>query len=189
MCIGETVYVVGGGNSAGQAAMHLSDYAREVVLLVRGDRLADTLSDYLLKKIVATCNVRVVTCCELAAVDGGQSLETITVRNRRTQVQERLAARHVFVCIGGQPNTEWVRDTPIVRDCAGYLMTGTDLLQPDGRFLHWPLQRPPFHLETSVPGSFAVGDVRHGSIKRVASAVGEGAMAVAFVHQFLSQQH
>ncbi|MET0520013.1 MAG: FAD-dependent oxidoreductase [Burkholderiaceae bacterium] len=186
MCVGETVYVVGGGNSAGQAAMHLSDYAREVVLLVRGDRLADTLSDYLVKKIAAKRNVRVVTCCELVALDGDQSLQTMTVRNRRTRVEEQLPVRHLFVCIGGLPNTDWVCGTSIVRDSAGYLVTGSDLLQADGRFQRWPLQRPPFHLETSVPGSFAVGDVRHGSIKRVASAVGEGAMAVAFVHKFLS---
>jgi thioredoxin reductase (NADPH) len=186
MCSGETVYVVGGGNSAGQAAMHFTEYAREVVILVRGDQLADTLSDYLVKKIEASAVIRVVTRCEVTAVDGHPFLQEITVRDRRTGLEQTLATRHVFVCIGGLPNTEWARDTEIIRDCAGYLVTGADLLVAGKAPAVWPLERPPFYLETSVPGSFAVGDVRHSSIKRVASAVGEGAMAVAFVHRHLT---
>lgn len=186
MCAGETVYVVGGGNSAGQAAMHLSRFAHEVVLLVRGERLSDTLSDYLLRKIEGASKVRVVTRCEVVALAGDHCLEQITVRDRASGHQQALPARHVFVCIGGLPNTEWARDTAIVRDAAGYLVTGPDLMQAPGRYGNWNLERAPFHLETSVPGSFAVGDVRHGSVKRVASAVGEGAMAVAFVHRHLS---
>jgi len=189
MCGGETVYVVGGGNSAGQAAMYLAAFAEHVVMLVRGDRLADTLSDYLVRKIDVSANIRVVTHCELAGLHGDRSLEGITVRDRKTGEQTRLPTGHVFVCIGGQPNSDWARDTSIVRDAAGYLVTGQDLLVPgiaETRYRDWPLKRPPFPLETSVPGSFAVGDVRHGSIKRVASAVGEGAMAVAFVHQHLA---
>jgi len=187
MCSGETIYVVGGGNSAGQAAMHFAEYAREVVVLVRGERLADTLSDYLVKKIAASPNVRVVTNCAVTAVRGERSLEEITVHDRRTGTEQRLPTRHLFVCIGGLPNTDWARDTPIARDSAGYLLTGPDVLLPATQGGPWPLQRPPSYLETSVPGSFAIGDVRHGSIKRVATAVGEGAMAVAFIHQYLRQ--
>jgi thioredoxin reductase (NADPH) len=186
ICCDETVYVVGGGNSAGQAAMHLSQYAREVVMLVRGAILADTLSDYLVKKIETSSVIRVMTHCEVTAVHGDVALNEITVRDRRTGQEEVLRARRMFVCIGGSPHTEWARDTTIVRDEAGYLVTGPDL-SSDGRWPSmWPLQRSPFYLETSIPGSFAAGDVRHGSVKRVASAVGEGAMAVAFVHQHLA---
>ena len=186
MCGGETVYVVGGGNSAGQAAMHLSAYAGQVVMLVRGNRLADTLSDYLVRKILASPTVRVVTNCEVVGVDGDHSLAQITVRDRTSGKTSTLATQHMFVCIGGLPHTEWARDTAIVRDEAGYIVTGSDLLGYAGTHTPWPLSRPPFHLETNVPGSFAAGDVRHDSIKRVASAVGEGAMAVAFVHKYLS---
>jgi thioredoxin reductase (NADPH) len=186
MCRGETVYIVGGGNSAGQAAVHLSGFAHEVVMLVRGERVTDSLSDYLVRKIAATRNIRVVTNCEVTALEGDRHLERISVCDRLKRTGQWLPARHLFVCIGGLPNTDWARDTTLVRDAAGYLVTGADLLQADGRFERWPLPRPPFHLETSVPGCFAVGDVRHGSIKRVASAAGEGAMAVAFVHQHLA---
>ncbi|VVD98324.1 NAD(P)/FAD-dependent oxidoreductase [Pandoraea fibrosis] len=186
MCTGETVYVVGGGNSAGQAAMHLAAYAREVVMLVRGARLADTLSDYLIQKIQGTSNVRVVTSCEVSALHGDRFLEAITVRERESGAQQVLATHHLFVCIGGLPNTDWARDTVIARDGSGYLVTGPDLTPAMLTAAGWPLARAPFPLETSVPGSFAVGDVRHGSMKRVASAVGEGAMAVAFIHQHLA---
>ncbi|RYF48629.1 MAG: NAD(P)/FAD-dependent oxidoreductase, partial [Comamonadaceae bacterium] len=185
MCDGETVYVVGGGNSAGQAAMNLSRFAREVVMLVRGERLADSLSDYLVRKIEGSSTIRVVTGCEVCGLTGGSFLEGIRVRDRASGHEQALATRHVFVCIGGLPNTEWARDTAIVRDPSGYLVTGPDLMVSQGQYRNWSLERPPFHLETSVPGCFAVGDVRHGSVKRVASAVGEGAMAVSFVHQHL----
>lgn len=186
MCGGETVYVVGGGNSAGQAAMHLSQFAKEVVMLVRGEQLAESLSDYLVKKIEASDVIRVVAHCEVTAVSGNASLEEITVRDRHSGDLTQLPTSRMFVCIGGQPNSEWARDTAIVRDTSGYLVTGPDLLVKGNLPDVWPLERPPFHLETSVPGSFAAGDVRHGSVKRVASGVGEGAMAVAFVHQHLA---
>jgi thioredoxin reductase (NADPH) len=186
LCGGQTVYVVGGGNSAGQAAMHLSLYAEQVVMLVRGERLADSLSDYLVKKIEASPVIRVVTQCEVSAVNGGQALEEITLRDRRSGVERLLPAQRLFVCIGGLPNTEWARETGIVRDEAGYLVTGPDLVAKGRRAEAWPLERAPYFLETSVPGSFAAGDVRHGSVKRVASGVGEGAMAMAFVHQHLA---
>ncbi len=186
MCSGETVYVVGGGNSAGQAAMHLSAYAREVVMLVRGPRLADTLSDYMVQKLQSQPNIRVVTNCEVSALHGDRFLEAITVRDRADGTESALATHHLFVCIGGLPNTEWARDTAIARDGSGYVVTGADLSPAALAAAGWPLPRAPYPLETSVPGSFAVGDVRHSSMKRVASAVGEGAMAVAFIHQHLA---
>jgi thioredoxin reductase (NADPH) len=186
MCRGETVYVVGGGNSAGQAAMHLSAFAAKVVMVVRGDSLADTLSHYLVEKIEASATIEVVTHGEISALEGDDRLREITIRDRKTGGEQVLPATKLFVCIGGSPHTEWARDTAILRDKAGYLVTGPDLLVEGRAPEIWPLRRPPFYLETSVPGSFAAGDVRHGSIKRVASAVGEGAMAVAFVHQHLA---
>lgn len=187
MCGGETVYVVGGGNSAGQAAMHLSQYAERVVMLIRGEGLAETLSQYLVAKIEVQANIQVVTGCEVVGIDGDTTLREITARNRRDGSTNRLPTRRLFVCIGGVPHTEWAKDTAIVRDRNGYLITGTDLYENGRPPKTWPLSREPFFLETSVPGSFAAGDVRHNSVKRVASAVGEGAMAVTFVHRVLAQ--
>jgi len=186
MCGGQTVYVVGGGNSAGQAAMHLAGYAERVVMLIRGEGLAETLSQYLVVKIEAQPNIEVVTGCEVTGVDGDGALREITVRSRRHGGETKLPTSRLFVCIGGVPHTEWAKDTAIVRDRAGYMVTGTDLYENGRPPEVWPLDREPFYLETSVPGSFAAGDVRHKSVKRVASAVGEGAMAVTFVHQFLA---
>ncbi|WP_285422965.1 NAD(P)/FAD-dependent oxidoreductase [Pseudomonas sp. efr-133-TYG-103a] len=187
MCAGERVFVIGGGNSAGQAAVHFSQYARDVIMLVRRSDLGEQLSDYLVKKIRATHNIQVKTNSEVVTLEGGSRVESITVRNNLTAETNDVETHHVFACIGGHPNTSWALHTHILRDPHGYLVTGNDLLR-DGKLPDtWPLSRLPFHLETSVPGSFAVGDVRHGSIKRVATAVGEGAMAVAFVHQHLAQ--
>lgn len=186
LCRGETVYVVGGGNSAGQAAMHFSAFADEVVMLVRGQDLAATLSTYLVEKIERQTNIRVETDTKVQEVIGEDCLEAIVVE-RGDGSRTTLHASRLFICIGGQPNTEWAKDTAILRDTAGYLVTGSDLLNPSNALPEcWQLDRMPYYLETSVPGSFAAGDVRQNSIKRVASAVGEGAMAVAFVHQFLS---
>ena len=186
MCGGQTVYVVGGGNSAGQAAMHLAEYAERVVMLIRGEGLADTLSQYLVVKIEAKKNIEVLTGCEVTGVEGDDSLREITITNRRDGTTTKLPTSRLFVCIGGVPHTEWAKDTAIVRDRSGYLVTGTDLYANGRPPEAWTLDREPFYLETSVPGSFAAGDVRHKSVKRVASAVGEGAMAVTFVHQFLA---
>jgi len=184
-CMGETVFVVGGGNSAGQAAMHLARFAARVVMLVRGHSLSATLSHYLERKIEGTANIEVWLRHELVRVDGEDSLGEVTVR-AHDGGERAWPAQRVFVCIGGKPNTEWARDTPIVRDDLGYLVTGRDLMPHGQPPSGWSLARFPFELETSVPGSFAVGDVRHGSVKRVATAVGEGAMAVAFVHRHLA---
>ena len=186
LCEGQDVVVVGGGNSAGQAVMNLAARARQVTMLVRGPALSDTLSSYLADRVLRQPNVTVLLDSRVAALHGGDSLEAIEVESSATGVRGPLATSHLFVCIGGEPDTSWAAGTAIVRDSGDYLVTGPDLAgehaAPD-----WPLQRAPFHLETSVPGSFAAGDVRRGSVKRVASAVGEGAMAVTFAHRHLQE--
>lgn len=186
LCQGETVYVVGGGNSAGQAAMHFSAFAEEVVMLVRRTDLAATLSTYLVEKIRHQANIRVQTETQVREVLGEDCLEAIVVEQIDGSIATQKASR-LFICIGGAPNTQWASGTAILRDASGYLVTGSDLLGPEGALPScWEEDRMPYYLETSVAGSFAAGDVRRSSIKRVASAVGEGAMAVAFVHQFLA---
>jgi thioredoxin reductase (NADPH) len=188
MCANEDVFVVGGGNSAGQAAMHLSEYAHRVTLLVRGERPAASMSDYLLRRLRSTPNVEIRTHKSVVALEGEDLLEAITIRDAGDGSEERVETGRLFVLIGGRPHTEWARDTDIIRDEAGYLVTGPGLLEHGRPPAVWPLERQPYFLETSVPGSFAAGDVRHGSVKRVASAVGEGAMAVQFVHRHLEEQ-
>ena len=187
LCHDEHVVVIGGGNSAGQAVMHLASHARQVTMLVRGASLGETLSDYLVNRIVREPNVNVRYGSEVTDLAGDGFLDRVAITDRGSGSVESLDTRRVFVCIGGVPNTEWAKDTPIVRDRGGYLVTGADLMDGGKLSAAWPLERPPFYLETSVPGSFAAGDVRRNSIKRVASAVGEGAMAVAFVHRYLEE--
>lgn len=187
MVAGNDIYIVGGANSAGQAAMHLAAHGCRVTMLVRGNRLADTMSDYLTDRIAEAPNIEVRLGTHIAELAGDRCLEAITVQDKEKGIEEQIEASHVFVCIGGKPNTEWAAKTRIVRDSAGYLVTGPDLLKEEFASDVWPLKRPPYHLETSVPGSFAAGDVRHGSVKRFATAVGEGAMAVTFIHRYLSE--
>jgi thioredoxin reductase (NADPH) len=187
MCLGEHVYIVGGGNSAGQAAAHLSQFASQVTILLRGASLAASLSQYLVEKINLTPNIRVLPDARVTALHGTRSLDSITIWDSASGQYEIVKTNHLFVCIGGLPNTEWAKDTSIIRDEQGYLVTGSDLRRNSNWTGTWPLEREPYMLETSVPGSFAVGDVRHGSVKRVASAVGEGAMAIQFVHRHLQQ--
>ncbi|MFK4446538.1 thioredoxin reductase (NADPH) [Caballeronia udeis] len=182
---GEDVYVVGGGNSAGQAAMHFSQSANRVYLLVRDPSLKNTLSQYLVDRITSAPNIEMCPCTEVTALAGSDVLQEITLTDVRTGRQRTVMTSWLFVCIGGEPQTEWAQEVGIVRDEGGYLVTGPDL-QEYRSDLKWPLERVPLHLETCVPGVFAAGDVRHGSIKRVASAVGEGAMAVALVHRYLN---
>jgi thioredoxin reductase (NADPH) len=181
----EDVFVVGGGNSAGQAAMHFTRVARIVTIIVRGASLKSTLSQYLLDRIDSSPNIRVLTNSEVTAIEGDEVLQQITIANLQTGAQQTFATRWLFVCIGGVPHTSWAAEVGIVCDEAGYVVTGPDLLK-NGTLAGWPLNRNPYYLETTVPGIFAVGDVRHGSIKRCASAVGEGAIAVAFVHRYLA---
>ena len=187
LCGGEQVFIVGGGNSAGQAAMYLSRYAEKVTMLIRGDTLAATLSQYLVERITHQSNIEVLFQAQVTGLAGDTSLHQIEVTNCRDRSSQKIDTRRLFVCIGGAPNTEWAKDTNIIRDRAGYLVTGSDLFQEGRPPECWTLDRDPFFLETSVPGSFAAGDVRHGSVKRVASAVGEGAMAVTFVHKYLEE--
>ncbi len=187
MCQDEHVFVVGGGNSAGQAAMYFSRYARKVTMLVRGNNLAATLSHYLINRITNTSNIEVLFQSQVTQLDGDTSLRQIEVTNYNDGGVQQIDTGRLFVCIGGAPNTEWAKDTSIIRDLSGYLITGSDLLKDGHPPQCWTLDRDPFFLETSVPGSFAAGDVRHGSVKRVASAVGEGAMAVTFAHKYLAE--
>jgi thioredoxin reductase (NADPH) len=178
---GEEVYVVGGANSAGQAALHLARFAARVTLLVRGESLAAGMSDYLITHLQATPNVQVRLHTRVVDGRGEDRLETLTLEDVRTGQREEVAAAAVFVLIGAEPHTEWLRDV-IQRDNRGYILTGRDVPQQA-----WSLVRPPLPFETSIPGVFAVGDARHGSVKRVAGAVGEGSVAVGSVHQYLAE--
>ncbi len=187
LCQGwEDVVIVGGGNSAGQAAMHFSRVARTVYILVRGPSLKETISQYLLDRIRSSSNIKVLTNSAVAELEGDEVLSAVVIVSRLTGERQRFVTRWLFVCIGGDPHTAWAEEVGIVRDPAGYLVTGPDLLLGDHRYDRWPLERAPYYLETNIPGVFAAGDVRHGSIKRCASAVGEGAMAVSFVHRYLA---
>jgi thioredoxin reductase (NADPH) len=183
----ETVIVVGGGNSAGQAVMNFAQFARRVVVVVRGASLASTLSSYLLDRIQAASHVEVMTQTEVTQLSGESRLESVTLRHLQSGELTVLETRGLFICIGGVPQTDWAAEVGIVRDPAGYLLTGPDLLLGRLSPATWALERAPYYLETSTPGVFAAGDVRHGSVKRFASAVGEGAMAVTFAHRYLAE--
>ena len=186
---GDPLFVVGGGNSAGQAAMHLSRYASQVTLVVRGDSLADSMSRYLRDALDATENVQVRYGCEIdgAAPDSDGWLDAVVLREVATGRTETLPAGGLFVMIGADPNTAWL-PPEVERDRWGYLLTGLDLLREGRLSERWPLKRPPMALETSVPRLFAVGDVRAGSTKRVASAVGEGSVVVEQLHRILESE-
>jgi len=185
-CKGEIVYVVGGANSAGQAAMNFARYAERVVILVRGESLAATMSQYLIDQIKLTPNIQLWTHATVAEVHGGTHLEEVSILCSDTNKVERVPASSMFIFIGALPRTDWLGDL-IERDDRGFILTGPDLLWDGAHPTGWTLERDPFLLETNVPGIFAVGDVRHGSVKRVASGVGEGSVAVQFIHQYLSK--
>jgi thioredoxin reductase (NADPH) len=178
---GEDVFVVGAGNSAGQAAVHLASFARSVTILTIDERLGDFMSDYLVQKVRATPNIAVELHTEVVDGRGRQRLEGLTLRDRHTAATRTVAASALFVLIGAEPRTEWLEGA-VERDERGYVVTGGDLGAGG-----WPLERPPLLLETSMPGVFAAGDVRYRSVKRVASAVGEGSIAVQLVHQYLAE--
>jgi len=181
---GQPVFVVGGANSAGQGAMFFSRYAGKVTMLVRGSGLEATMSKYLIDQIAATKNIEVLVHTEVAEVEGKDRLEEIVLRNNQSGEIQTLPAAALFIFIGAAAHTDLVANV-VERDGAGFILTGSSLMQDGRRPKGWKVQRDPFLLETSVPGIFAAGDVRHDSIKRVASAVGEGAVAVSFVHQYL----
>jgi len=185
-CKGEIIYVVGGANSAGQAAMNFAKYAERVVILVRGSSLSSTMSKYLIDQIQQTPNIQVWAHASVAEVHGDSHLEEISVLCSDTNKVERVPANSVFIFIGALPQTAWLGDL-VERDERGFILTGPDLIRAGNRPKGWALDRDPFLLETNVPGIFAVGDVRHGSVKRVASGVGEGSVAVQFIHQYLSK--
>jgi thioredoxin reductase (NADPH) len=185
-CKGEMVYVVGGANSAGQAAMNFARYADRVVLLVRGESLSSTMSQYLIDQIEQTANIQLWTHAGVAEAHGETHLEEISVLCSDTGKIERVPASAMFIFIGASPRTDWLAGM-VERDERGFLLTGPDLIRDGQGTKGWTLDRDPFLLETNVPGIFAVGDVRHGSIKRVASGVGEGSVAVQFIHQYLSK--
>jgi thioredoxin reductase (NADPH) len=185
-CRGEMVYVVGGANSAGQAAINFAKYANKVVILVRGDGLAATMSRYLIDQIEGTPNIQLWTRASVVEVHGEKRLEEISVLCSDTNKIERVPASSTFIFIGALPQTDWLGGL-VERDDRGFLLTGPDLIREGQRPKGWALDRDPFLLETNVPGLFAVGDVRHGSVKRVASGVGEGSVAVQFIHQYLSK--
>lgn len=186
---GKAVFVIGGGNAAGQAAMNFARLARSVTLVVRGNGLAASMSKYLSRRIDAAANVTVRTRTEVTAVDGEDWVRTLTLQHNLSQERDVVDAHAVFVCIGGVPHTNWLHGAGLVLDSAGYLVTGRDLQDPSlhGGRRPWRLERDPYPLQTSHPGVFAAGDVRRGSTKRVSSAVGEGAMAIGLVHRFLAE--
>jgi thioredoxin reductase (NADPH) len=184
LCIGEEIIVVGGGNSAGQAAVLLAQTAKRVHMLVRGDGLADTMSRYLIRRIEGNPAIVLTTHTQIVGLEGDGHLEHVRWRNDRARDVETKDIRHVFIMTGAVPNTDWLEGC-VALDEKGFIKTGPDLSPDDLTTARWPLTRPPYLLETSRPSVFAVGDVRGGNIKRVASAVGEGSIAVAFVHQVL----
>lgn len=181
-CEDEEVYVIGGANSAGQAAMYLSRTAKSVNIVVRAPSLAASMSYYLIQQIEANPKINVLTCTEVQRVGGDGHLETLTLVNNRTEQTEEVSCGRMFIFIGAAPRTDWL-DGVVARDDHGFILTGPDLRNVVG----WTLDRPPHHLETSVPGVFATGDVRSTSAKRVAAAVGEGSMAVMLVHRYLAE--
>jgi thioredoxin reductase (NADPH) len=185
-CKGEIIYVVGGANSAGQAAMNFARYAEKVVLLVRGDGLASTMSQYLIDQIQQTPNIQIWAHASVAELHGDKRLEEVSILCSDTDKIERVPASSMFIFIGALPRTDWLAGL-VERDDRGFILTGPDLIRNGERPKGWVLDRDPFLLETNVPGIFAVGDVRHGSVKRVASGVGEGSVAVQFIHQYLSK--
>jgi thioredoxin reductase (NADPH) len=185
-CKGEIIYVVGGANSAGQAAMNFARYAERVVMVVRGSSLASTMSQYLIDQIKETPNIQVWAHASIQEAHGDSRLEEISVLCSDTNKVERVPASSMFIFIGALPATDWLGGL-VERDERGFLLTGPDLVRDGERPKGWTLERDPFLLETNVPGIFAVGDVRHGSVKRVASGVGEGSVAVQFIHQYLSK--
>lgn len=186
LCAGEEVVVVGGGNSAGQAAVFLAETARRVNVFVRSGGLAESMSRYLIRRIEDNPRIVLRTYTEITALEGSNHLESVSWRDNQTGNVETHDIRHVFVMTGAAPSTGWLADC-LVLDAKGFIKTGPDLSQDELAAAQWPLARAPYLLETSLPGVFAVGDVRGGNIKRVASAVGEGSIAVAFVHQVLHE--
>jgi thioredoxin reductase (NADPH) len=186
LCAGEEVIVIGGGNSAGQAAVFLAQMTKRVHLLVRSSSLAKSMSRYLIRRIEESPDIVLHVNTEIVGLEGGDHLESVRWRNSKTEKAEQHKICRIFIMTGADPNTRWLNGC-IVLDAKGFIKTGPDLSPENLSATHWPLARPPYLLETSLPGVFAVGDARAGSIKRVASAVGEGSIAISLVHQVLQE--
>jgi len=185
-CLGQDIYVVGGANSAGQAAVYLARHAKSVTILVRGPSLEKSMSYYLIRQIADIPNIKVQTCTEVIEAGGEDHLERLTLRSTATGATESVEAQLLFLFIGAAPLTDWLDDA-VIRDERGFVVAGPDLSEGGERPRGWDLDRLPYHLETSVPGVFVAGDARSESAKRVASAVGEGALAVMLVHRYLEK--
>jgi thioredoxin reductase (NADPH) len=185
-CKNQDIYIVGGANSAGQAAVYLARHAKSVTILVRGPSLERSMSYYLIQQIEGIPQISVRTCTEVIEAGGDGHLESITLRNTATGETETVGSQWIFLFIGAAPLTDWL-DGVVVRDERGFVVAGPDLSVEGERPPGWELDRAPYHLETSVPGIFVAGDARAESAKRVASAVGEGAMAVMLVHRYLEK--
>ncbi|HTL62055.1 MAG TPA: FAD-dependent oxidoreductase [Nitrospira sp.] len=185
-CKGEDVYVVGGANSAGQAAVYFARYARQVTMLVRGDSLTQTMSHYLIERLKQTSNIVVETGVEVAEARGTTRLESLVLHYTKTNNQRTVVAQSLYILIGALPHTDWLADT-VIRDEHGFLVSGPDLVRDGCLPPSWPLARAPYLFETSVPGVFVAGDARHGSIKRVASGVGEGTIAEKMIERYLDE--
>jgi thioredoxin reductase (NADPH) len=183
-CKDETVFVVGGANSAGQAAMHFSRVAKQVTMLVRGDGLERSMSKYLIDQIAGTSNIAVETRSEILEAMGGTHLECLKIRTAKGE--ETRQASSLFLFIGAAPQTDWLPER-VMRDPNGFVLSGRDMRVEGQLPRTWKEDREPYLLETSMPGVFVAGDVRHGSVKRAATAVGEGSMAVQLMHQYLAQ--
>jgi len=181
---GRNVFVTGGGNSAGQAALHLAKWASQVTILVRAPSLAASMSDYLIRQIGAAPNIDIRYRVQVAGGTGTGHLQSLVLADTASGARRTVPADALFVLIGGQPRTEWLGDS-VARDQWGFILTGPDL--PASAHARWPASRPPLPLETSLPGVFAAGDVHRGSVKRVASAVGEGAAAIPLIHRYLAR--
>jgi len=186
-CKGEDVYIVGGANSAGQAAVHFSEYARTVSMLVRAESLSKSMSHYLVERILTIPNIKVEPHTEVVEVHGEDRLSGLTIRHHDAKTTEHREAGALFIFIGAEPRTEWLEGT-LCRDAKGFLLTGQNLLRDGKRPPGWPLDRDPALLETNVPGVFAVGDVRNGAVRRVANSVGEGSIVLYFVNQYLANR-
>ena len=184
-CQDEHIYLIGGANSAGQAAMYFSQYAAKVTMLVRGDSLTKSMSQYLIEQIDATDNIEVLTHTEVIAVHGENSLTGLTLLHNDTDKKEEIETNSLFIFIGAKPQTDWL-DSTVAKDKRGFIYAGADLSKSE-QFRSWNRDRDPYLLETSVPGIFVAGDVRHNSVKRVASGVGEGSIAIMFVHRYLAE--
>ena len=185
-CRNEVVFIAGGGNSACQAAMYLSKYAKEVNILIRGDKLAQTAANYLVENISNTANIKVVTNTEVVACSGSTVLENITIKNSKTGEEKIVPAKALFIYIGTKPGTDWLNDV-VLKNERGFILTGSDLLKEKSFPVFWKLEREPYMTETSVPGIFASGDVRAGALAGISSAVGDGALALRFVRKYLQE--